>query len=188
MRSRDIVDWVSLSIPVYCSPFCCMGQKRGHRSKMTRNVCRRFMWRHSVAFCKSVATILLPVIPSESRQNLLTFHWSQLIADMPFWAAPSVFLKKHRLIPCYSMLSTSQKWKSPCSRLEESTRSTTEDRATSHRRSGLWHWRDLVASPWSFCMEITTTTLTGCVQQWVSGIREPMCKKEATSIPSEISG
>jgi len=30
------------------------------------------------------------------------------IADMPFWATSSVFLKKHRLIPCYSTLSTSQ--------------------------------------------------------------------------------
>jgi len=37
---------------------------------------------------------------------------------------------------------------------------------TSHRGSGLWHWRDLVASPWLFYVEIATT-LTGQMQ-WVS--------------------
>jgi len=38
---------------------------------------------------------------------------------------------------------------------------------TSHRGSRLWHWRDLVASSWSFYVEIATT-LGGQAQQWLS--------------------
>jgi len=69
---------------------------------------------------------------------------------------------------CVTACYQRNKWKSPCSRLEASTRSTKENMATaSHHGSGLWHWRDLVASPWSFYMEIATT-LVGQMQQWVS--------------------
>jgi len=139
-----------------------VGRKHAHWSNMTRNVCRRFTWRQSIAFCKLIGTILLPMIPSQSRCTgcgwLQTCHFG--LFGTFCWRNTGSYC----LTACYQC----HKWKSPCSRLEASSRSTTENMTTtSHRGSRLWHWSDLVASPWSFYVEIAMT-LAGQAEQWVN--------------------
>ena len=92
-----------------------------------------------------------------------------------FLATLSAFLKKHRLMPCYSHvinvtsgshLAAGRKHP-PGQPRKTWLQEVIVDQATpSHHASGLWHWRDLVASPWSFYVEIATT-LAGQTQQWV---------------------
>jgi len=93
---------------------------------------------------------------------------------MPFWATSSVVLKKHasyNVTACYQR----HEWKSLCSRLEASSRSTMENMATaSHRGSGLWHWRDLV---------VLRPSLVRRSSEWVSSSID--CISPSRNAPTE---
>jgi len=121
MWSGDIVDWVSLwSFVSLVQSFLLY--------RLETWTLKQGDEKHVQAFDMKAQRRILQInwydfITSDSiREQTKLVDLPLFITDMPFCATSSVFLKKHRPIPCYSTLSTSQR-KSPYSRLEASTRS-----------------------------------------------------------------
>jgi len=145
MRSGDIVDWVSVwNLHFYTSvvQFVLLyGSEartlKQHDGKCLQTFHMKAQYETSLHSANHLVWFYYQWFQQRADETCWPFtgrSWS----DMPIWATLSTFLKNYRLIPCYSMLSTSL-----TSTLLQAGSVHQVDHGnmatTSHHIAGLWH-------------------------------------------------